>query len=125
MREPDLLLLDEPFGALDALTRITAQRLVADVWQRRGCAVLLVTHDVDEAVSLADRVLVMDRGVIAYETPVGLERPRDAGDPAFTALRAELLDRLGVAAPTASGVAARAVADAGPDGASGAVRKKG
>ncbi|MET9494227.1 ABC transporter ATP-binding protein [Streptomyces sp. NPDC006552] len=96
VREPDLLLLDEPFGALDALTRIKAQRLVAEVWQRRGCAVLLVTHDVEEAVLLADRVLVMDAGVIAYETAVDLERPRDITDPRFAALRAELLSRLGV-----------------------------
>ncbi|GGV34517.1 ABC transporter ATP-binding protein [Streptomyces spectabilis] len=96
VREPDLLLLDEPFGALDALTRVTAQRLVAELWQRRGCAVLLVTHDVEEAVLLADRVLVMDEGVIAHEQPVGLERPRDIADPRFAALRASLLERLGV-----------------------------
>ncbi|MDF3290341.1 ABC transporter ATP-binding protein [Streptomyces silvisoli] len=99
VREPDLLLLDEPFGALDALTRIRAQRQVAEVWQRRGCAVLLVTHDVEEAVLLADRVLVMDGGVIAHQAPVDLPRPRDVGDPGFTRLRAELLDRLGVGAP--------------------------
>ncbi|MGW5098874.1 ABC transporter ATP-binding protein [Streptomyces nodosus] len=97
VREPDLLLLDEPFGALDALTRIKAQRLVGEVWQRRGCAVLLVTHDVEEAVLLADRVLVMDGGVIAHETTVGLDRPRDITGPAFAELRAGLLERLGVA----------------------------
>jgi sulfonate transport system ATP-binding protein len=102
VREPDLLLLDEPFGALDALTRITAQRLVADLWQRRGCAVLLVTHDVEEALLLADRVLVMDGGVIAHETPVGLDRPRERSDPRFTRLRSELLGRLGVDAAEAA-----------------------
>ncbi|MFD8419311.1 ABC transporter ATP-binding protein [Streptomyces sp. NPDC059466] len=96
VREPDLLLLDEPFGALDALTRITAQRLVGEVWRRRGCAVLLVTHDVEEAVLLADRVLVMDEGAIAYETRVELDRPRDIADPRFAGLRAGLLERLGV-----------------------------
>ncbi|WP_416975498.1 ABC transporter ATP-binding protein [Streptomyces sp. 4F14] len=96
VREPDLLLLDEPFGALDALTRINAQRLVGELWRRRGCAVLLVTHDVEEAVLLADRVLVMDGGVIAYERKVGLERPRELSDPRFAELRTELLVRLGV-----------------------------
>ncbi|MDX3781652.1 ABC transporter ATP-binding protein [Streptomyces europaeiscabiei] len=95
-REPDLLLLDEPFGSLDALTRIKAQRLVGELWQRRGCAVLLVTHDVEEAVLLADRVLVMDDGVIAYETPVDLDRPRDLTDARFAELRGQLLERLGV-----------------------------
>ncbi|MEU5998913.1 ABC transporter ATP-binding protein [Streptomyces sp. NPDC047197] len=99
VREPDLLLLDEPFGALDALTRIKAQRLVDELWQRRGCAVLLVTHDVEEAVLLADRVLVMDDGVIAYETEIDLDRPRGISDPRFAELRAELLQRLGVDAP--------------------------
>jgi sulfonate transport system ATP-binding protein len=96
VREPDLLLLDEPFGALDALTRIKAQRLVAELWQRRGCAVLLVTHDVDEALLLADRALVMRDGVIAYDTPVALDRPRSPGDPGFAALRSRLLAELGV-----------------------------
>ncbi|MFI5662234.1 ABC transporter ATP-binding protein [Streptomyces sp. NPDC051684] len=96
VREPDLLLLDEPFGALDALTRIKAQRLVGELWQQRGCAVLLVTHDVEEAVLLADRVLVMDDGVIAHEARIDLERPRDLTDPRFAELRAELLQRLGV-----------------------------
>ncbi|MEV0919733.1 ABC transporter ATP-binding protein [Streptomyces sp. NPDC049967] len=98
VREPDLLLLDEPFGALDALTRIKAQQLVAELWQRRGCAVLLVTHDVDEALLLADRALVMRDGAIAYETSVGLDRPRNPGTPEFAALRTRLLTELGVEA---------------------------
>ncbi|MCQ4083321.1 ABC transporter ATP-binding protein [Streptomyces sp. RB6PN25] len=102
VRTPDLLLLDEPFGALDALTRIRAQQLVGEVWQRRGCAVLLVTHDVEEALLLADRVLVMEDGVIAHEAEVGLDRPRDVGAPGFVRLRAHLLDRLGVKAPAPS-----------------------
>ncbi|MER5886486.1 ABC transporter ATP-binding protein [Streptomyces sp. NPDC001941] len=102
VREPDLLLLDEPFGALDALTRLKAQRLVAELWQRRGCAVLLVTHDVDEALLLADRALVMRDGVIAYETPVALDRPRATGDPAFAELRSRLLSELGVDEPAAA-----------------------
>ncbi|MFI8183408.1 ABC transporter ATP-binding protein [Actinacidiphila glaucinigra] len=102
VREPDLLLLDEPFGALDALTRIKVQRLVAELWQRRGCAVLLVTHDVDEALLLADRALVMRDGVIAHDTPVALPRPRDAGDPRFTALRSRLLAELGVETPAST-----------------------
>ncbi|MFI1369906.1 ABC transporter ATP-binding protein [Streptomyces griseochromogenes] len=96
VREPDLLLLDEPFGALDALTRIKAQCLVGELWQRRGCAVLLVTHDVEEAVLLADRVLVMDGGRIAHEQRIDLDRPREITDPGFAGLRAALLERLGV-----------------------------
>ena len=96
VREPDLLLLDEPFGALDALTRVNAQQLVARLWVKHGCAVLLVTHDVEEALLLADRVLVMDDGVIAHQAVVDLPRPRDVGDPTFVGLRTELLARLGV-----------------------------
>ncbi|MCU1686779.1 MAG: transporter ATP-binding protein [Amycolatopsis sp.] len=96
VREPDLLLLDEPFGALDALTRVKAQQLVAELWTRHECAVLLVTHDVEEALLLADRVLVMDNGVIAHEVSVDLPRPREVGHPALVGLRTELLGRLGV-----------------------------
>ncbi len=96
VREPDLLLLDEPFSALDALTRLTAQALVADLWALHQCAVLLVTHDVEESVKLADRVLVMKDGVIAHEARIDLPRPRDVTDPRFVALRAELLGHLGV-----------------------------
>ncbi|MEE1832447.1 ABC transporter ATP-binding protein [Streptomyces sp. SP17KL33] len=91
---PELLLLDEPFGALEGPARIKAQRLVGELWQRCGCAVLLATHDVAEALLLADRVLVMDAGVITYETPVDLERPRDLADPRFAELRGLLVGRL-------------------------------
>ncbi|WP_079182482.1 ABC transporter ATP-binding protein [Streptomyces yunnanensis] len=115
VRDPDLLLLDEPFGALDALTRITAQRLVAEVWRERGCAVLLVTHDVEEALLLADRVLVMADGRIAHETAVELPRPRDVGDPRWSALRAQPLGRLGVAEADGG-------ADSSVDGGAGARR---
>ncbi|WP_443057188.1 ABC transporter ATP-binding protein [Streptomyces sp. NBC_00669] len=96
VRQPDLLLLDEPFGALDALTRTNAQRLVGELWTRHNCGVLLVTHDVEEAVLLADRVLVMRDGRIAHEAVVDLPRPRDIGAPEFVALRTSLLARLGV-----------------------------
>ena len=96
VREPDLLLLDEPFGALDALTRIKAQELVAELWQRHRCAILLVTHDVEEALLLADRVLLMRDGVIAHALRVDLPRPRSVEDPALTERRGRLLGWLGV-----------------------------
>jgi sulfonate transport system ATP-binding protein len=96
VREPDLLLLDEPFGALDALTRVTAQRLVGELWHKRRCSVLLVTHDVEEALLLADRILVMDAGRIAHDVSIDLPRPRDIGDPRVVALRTQLLGWLGV-----------------------------
>jgi sulfonate transport system ATP-binding protein len=97
VREPDLLLLDEPFGALDALTRLKAQALVAELWRRHRQAVLFVTHDVEEALLLADRAVVMKDGVLAHEVAVPLERPRSLSDPGFVALRRQLLDWLGVA----------------------------
>lgn len=95
VREPQLLLLDEPFGALDALTRAKAQRLVAQLWRKHGCTVLLVTHDVEEALLLADRVVVMREGVISREVRVNLPRPRNMTDPVFVELRSQLLDWLG------------------------------
>jgi sulfonate transport system ATP-binding protein len=99
VREPDLLLLDEPFSALDALTRVSAQRLVNDLWGRHRPAVLLVTHDVEEALLLSDRVLVLDGGQIAYDEPFELSRPRRRDHPELVARRRELLGLLGVADP--------------------------
>jgi sulfonate transport system ATP-binding protein len=95
VREPRLLLLDEPFAAVDALTRIRMHGLVLALWRAHAPAVLLVTHDVDEAITLADRVLVLEQGRIAAEERIDLARPRDGG-PAFQALRRRLLRRLGV-----------------------------
>lgn len=96
VRDPQLMLLDEPFGALDALTRLTAQTLVAELWQQHRPAVLLVTHDVEEAVLLADRALVLEHGRIVRQVVVDVPRPRSIDHPRFVALRAELLGALGV-----------------------------
>jgi sulfonate transport system ATP-binding protein len=98
VRDPALLLLDEPFAALDALTRLSMHQLVLDLWQRHRPAVLLVTHDVDEAVALADRVVVLDHGRIAVDATIDLPRPRDRGGPGFAGYRRVLLDALGVPA---------------------------
>jgi len=97
VREPSLLLLDEPFSALDALTRISMHRLVLRLWAHHQPAVLLVTHDVDEALSLADRVLVLAGGRIAYSGRIDAPRPRDRDDPGLADLRSRLLTELGVA----------------------------
>lgn len=94
VREPDLLLLDEPFGSLDALTRLTMHRLVTQLWERHRPAVLLVTHDVDEAIALADRVLVLEGGRIAAGHVLPAARPRSAAR--FADLRARVLSDLGV-----------------------------
>ena len=96
VREPRLLLLDEPFAALDALTRIRMHALVLDLWRAHGPTTLIVTHDVDEAILLADRVLVLDAGRIAADIPVAMERPRAHGEAGFVALRQRLLAELGV-----------------------------
>jgi sulfonate transport system ATP-binding protein len=96
VREPKLLLLDEPFASLDALTRLRMQALVASLWQAHKPAVLLVTHDVEEALLLADRVLVLIDGKIGIDIEIPLDRPRHASDPGFSALRTKLLASLGV-----------------------------
>ncbi|MBS1019325.1 ABC transporter ATP-binding protein [Gluconobacter cerinus] len=96
VREPAFLMLDEPFAALDALTRLKMQQLVADLWKKHGCAVLLVTHDVDEALLLADRAVVLDQGQIRVDLPIPLSRPRKHSDRGFEALRTTLLNALGV-----------------------------
>ncbi len=95
-REPRLLVLDEPFGALDALTRIAMHRLVLGLWERHRPAVLLVTHDVDEALALADRVLVLADGHITHQSRIELDRPRDRDHHELTELRDRLLCELGV-----------------------------
>lgn len=96
VRAPELLLLDEPFGALDALTRVRMHALVQELCARHQPAVLLVTHDVDEAVLLADRVLVLTDGHISLDLPVDVPSPRRRGDSRFVALRSRLLAELGV-----------------------------
>jgi len=96
VRTPGLLLLDEPFAALDALTRLRMHELVLDLWAKHRPATLLVTHDVDEAVALADRLLVLDRGRIVLDIANDAPRPRDRATPHFAALRGRLLERLGV-----------------------------
>jgi sulfonate transport system ATP-binding protein len=96
VRQPQLLLLDEPFAALDALTRLRMQALVAELCARHRPGVLLVTHDVEEAVLLADRVLVLKEGRISLDVEIGLPRPRRIGGPEFDALRDRFMAELGV-----------------------------
>jgi len=95
IHEPDLLLLDEPFGALDAITRASMQLLLEQLLARRPRTVLLVTHDVEEALMLADRVLLMSDGRVARDLSIDdRPRPRHRGDPELAALKEELLDGL-------------------------------
>jgi sulfonate transport system ATP-binding protein len=114
VRDPQLLLLDEPFGALDALTRLRMHGLLAQLWQRHQPAVLLVTHDVDEALLLADRAIVLSRpeptqplatelgtpldvgNSIVVDLRIDLPAPRRRSHPGFAALRKLLLGHLGV-----------------------------
>ncbi|WP_295381531.1 ATP-binding cassette domain-containing protein [uncultured Pseudacidovorax sp.] len=94
VHHPRLLLLDEPLGALDALTRIEMHRLIERLWQRHRFTALLVTHDVQEAVALADRVILIEDGRIALDVRVDLPRPRAQGEAAFAALEKRILDRV-------------------------------
>ena len=94
VHRPRLLLLDEPLGALDALTRIEMQRLIESVWRELRFTAVLVTHDVAEAVALADRVLLVEDGRITLDEPVALARPRAHGSPAFAELEGRVLSRV-------------------------------
>jgi sulfonate transport system ATP-binding protein len=96
VREPELLLADEPFGALDALTRIKMHALLRELWERHRPSVLLVTHDVDEAIVLADRVLVLDAGRVGLDLAIDRPHPRSYRDPLLGEYRERLLAALGV-----------------------------
>ncbi len=114
IRQPRLLLLDEPFGALDALTRLRMHDLLRALWERHRPATLMVTHDVDEAIALADRVLVLSRGVLTIDEPVSRAPPSGPADIARSRLRARLLDALGVQAAEPPPSAPRQPAPLGP-----------
>jgi sulfonate transport system ATP-binding protein len=91
---PRLLALDEPLGALDALTRIEMQRLIERVWQEQSFTAVLVTHDVTEALALADRILVIDGGRIVRDLSVRVPRPRRRGDADLARLEGEIMRHL-------------------------------
>jgi len=94
IHQPGLLLLDEPLGALDALTRLEMQALIESLWQSQGFTVLLVTHDVSEAVAMADRVLLIEDGKIGLDLSVDIARPRRLGSVRLAELEADVLDRV-------------------------------
>lgn len=89
--EPKLLLLDEPLGALDALTRYEMQELIESIWQQQQFTTLLVTHDVSEAITLGDRVILIEKGIVKLDLDVPLSRPRNRSNPAFAELEEDLL----------------------------------
>ncbi len=96
VRQPSLLLLDEPFGALDALTRLKMHSLLARACARYRPAVLMVTHDVDEALVFADRILVLVDGSIRHTEEIALPRPRRHGSADYQSIRTRVLSMLGV-----------------------------
>jgi NitT/TauT family transport system ATP-binding protein len=100
--EPSVLLLDEPFGSLDAQTRARMQAALGTLWQQRRTTVVMVTHDVDEAIQLADRVIVLSPrpGHVMLELPVDIPRPRTLDTrlaPSFTTLKRTIWSALGLA----------------------------
>jgi ABC-type nitrate/sulfonate/bicarbonate transport system ATPase subunit len=99
VNHPRVLLLDEPLGALDQFTRMRMQDEVLRLWQARGTTMLLVTHDIDEAIYMCDRIAIVTPrpGRIERILEVALERPRHRSDPAFLQLRASILDMLHLA----------------------------
>ncbi|CAI0850318.1 MULTISPECIES: aliphatic sulfonates ABC transporter ATP-binding protein [Serratia] len=108
IHRPRLLLLDEPLGALDALTRIEMQGLIENLWQQHGFTVLLVTHDVSEAIALADRVILIEEGRIGLDLAIDLPRPRRKGSARLAELEAEVLERV-LSPPTSVAASQRAM----------------
>jgi ABC-type nitrate/sulfonate/bicarbonate transport system ATPase subunit len=98
---PQVLLLDEPFGALDSLTRSRLQGEILRIWEHEGTTTLMVTHDVEEAVFLSDRIIVLEPrpGRICETLDVALDKPRRRSDPAFVALKERILELLSAAEP--------------------------
>lgn len=96
--KPEILLLDEPFGALDAMTKITMQEELARIWREEKVTMILVTHDLEEAVYLADRVLILgkEKGGRIREIDVDLPRPRNRSEAGFVKLREQLLNEFGL-----------------------------
>lgn len=97
VNRPEILLLDEPLGALDALTRVHLQAEIQRIWEKEGITMILVTHDVEEAVFLSHRVLVMSAnpGRIVEEVSIGLGFPRERADPSFVAVKQSILAAMG------------------------------
>jgi len=92
--EPELLLLDEPLGALDALTRMEMQGLIESIWQRNQITTILVTHDVEEAVLLSDRIIVLQEGKVARNLDITIPRPRQRSHPSFNRYVDEILTQI-------------------------------
>jgi ABC-type nitrate/sulfonate/bicarbonate transport system ATPase subunit len=105
INHPRVLLLDEPLGALDAFTRMRMQDEVLRLWQARGTTMLLVTHDIDEAIYMSDRIVIMSPrpGRIEQTIPVALERPRQRSRPEFLQLRGDILEHLHFAGKVTAG----------------------
>lgn len=98
--DPEILLLDEPYGALDAMTRLTMQNELLNLWQGSGKTMLLITHDIEEALYLADRLFVMSHrpGKILREIELDMPRPRSRSEASFVRLREDVLQLLQIAA---------------------------
>lgn len=94
IHEPELLLLDEPLGALDALTRIDMQQLIYNLWNEKQLTAVLVTHDVEEAVTLANRVILIENGSIVMDQKISLPYPRRREDPQFSKYVTQILNRI-------------------------------
>lgn len=96
VREPAFLMLDEPFAALDALTKIQMRKLIVNLWNKHNCAVLLISHDIDDALLMADHVVVLNQGKISFSLDIPWDRANRRQNPYFEQYRLQLLSALGV-----------------------------